>query len=1242
MLWRRLLPLTFLLLILGSVALAQDDCTDNNIKEPCSLEAGRGEIIEADKAFLFVNGQGALYFRRARENRPVRGAILLVGGFSLAGMNVIGASTTQTCSSDIDALGPYHEQWSQGFHVYSLAWCKGADDIRRNSLVFEKALELVRSGAIATGASAELEDTQPVVVIGGSMGGLVSRHALARMEKEGKPHGVSLFISFDSPQEGAYLPIGIQSANDFILNLGTNSILASSVRGYLVDALKGLADYALSNNPITEPGTTITINEGAAQIVGMDTIASKQMLLVHHTSLFNRGPNLERIILEEELDDLGYPDQLGLKTVAISNGNGTGWLKSPRPLRGFGWQSDPWTLKLKTPIRIENPTDGETLWSTTIEAKLKVFVDMEITPLTQNDANQEVFHFHLSNRPKVSIGGVDFEVGELPSVSDLVDEWELSETVATIGDGILADALEKITDWIDDTLNQVRDYGVTVRSDSPWGYERGGAGTGLKYKTFDQFMNPKDDEGKSERSGTFTGGTHRETFIPVRSALGLTGDPAAAITEQDIENSPFDQVYFHTKDSGHVDFDDAEPQETDDVWTKDFICQEVNDVIGKPFMTGISPTTRPVQGSEFTLTVEGSNFNQSSVVMWDTSNNTPAGQTALATTFISPEKLEALVPAQLISELTPCATEDENGDPLPNNICGNPSFPGIRDPVVIEVSTPDPPAVPHIPARRSPTTHVCEQELNFGIQIVSLPNIEPMQPTSLDVIRASYSGDWRDGCVPMDPVVSVNGDMIDVVATGEQGFCNFEFAPYTLDFEVGTLAAGEYRMDIIDDRPFFSNPNTEISTSAFTVRNPQPVITGLNPGFVPAKSGDGELRVIGSGFIDQDSTVLWNGQPLETTWESNSSLLAVVPASKLSAEGTAKVKVSTIDPIETRVSNEVEATIGIPDLVLTQLQPSSVPYGSPDTVIQFSGDGFDANTRVMWSGPNGAEFYLQTSVASRNSLTATLPATELQLPSVHLFTLERDGAESDDANFNVTGENDAVGIPIAAAVTNGASFDLTVAPGSLASLFGWNLSPGIDAASSFPLPTELLGVRVLVNGVEAPLLYVSENQINFQVPFDVPLGAVVVAVVRDGVQGPSGKMTVSAGAFGAFQYNRVPESLDPVILHQVGGVVSPANPAVANEVLTMYGTGAGPLTNAPPTGAPSAGSPLARCEVLPQAFLSGGAQNIQVAVEFCGLTPNFAGLIQVNIRMPATMPPGPVTLVLVFDEKTLNWPLATQ
>src|SRR5690606_18382205 len=98
----RLLSLAFLLLIPGSVALAQDDCTDNKIKEPCSAEAGRGEVIEADKSFLGARGLGALYFRRSRENREVRGAILLVGGFHLKSLGVIGGDPAENCEVNSD------------------------------------------------------------------------------------------------------------------------------------------------------------------------------------------------------------------------------------------------------------------------------------------------------------------------------------------------------------------------------------------------------------------------------------------------------------------------------------------------------------------------------------------------------------------------------------------------------------------------------------------------------------------------------------------------------------------------------------------------------------------------------------------------------------------------------------------------------------------------------------------------------------------------------------------------------------------------------------------------------------------------------------------------------------------------------------------------------------------------------------------------------------------------------------
>ena len=74
------------------------------------------------------------------------------------------------------------------------------------------------------------------------------------------------------------------------------------------------------------------------------------------------------------------------------------------------------------------------------------------------------------------------------------------------------------------------------------------------------------------------------------------------------------------------------------------------------------------------------------------------------------------------------------------------------------------------------------------------------------------------------------------------------------------------------------------------------------------------------------------------------------------------------------------------------------------------------------------------------------------------------------------------------AIVNGAGFHESgfLAVGSIATLFGTGLSPGVEAASGASLPTTLSGVQLLVNGVAAPLWCVSPSQINFQAPFVAP------------------------------------------------------------------------------------------------------------------------------------------------------------
>ena len=73
----------------------------------------------------------------------------------------------------------------------------------------------------------------------------------------------------------------------------------------------------------------------------------------------------------------------------------------------------------------------------------------------------------------------------------------------------------------------------------------------------------------------------------------------------------------------------------------------------------------------------------------------------------------------------------------------------------------------------------------------------------------------------------------------------------------------------------------------------------------------------------------------------------------------------------------------------------------------------------------------------------------------------------------------------AGGVVDAAQFSPTVVPGGIAALFGAELADGPESASDSPLPLELQGARVFVDGQVAPLLFVSKCQINFLVPHDV-------------------------------------------------------------------------------------------------------------------------------------------------------------
>lgn len=200
----------------------------------------------------------------------------------------------------------------------------------------------------------------------------------------------------------------------------------------------------------------------------------------------------------------------------------------------------------------------------------------------------------------------------------------------------------------------------------------------------------------------------------------------------------------------------------------------------------------------------------------------------------------------------------------------------------------------------------------------------------------------------------------------------------------------------------------------------------------------------------------------------------------------------------------------------------------------------------------------------------------------------------------------------AGGVVNAASFGPLVAPGSLATLFGSGFGVSESLASGMPLPATLEGVSVWMNGISSPLIYVGPGQINFQVPYEVAPGTAALIVSARGVNSPAQPVAVAPATPGIFLYgagDAVAQNLDYTIN-------SAGNSVQAGGYLVVYMTGGGAVDNAPGTGQAASATALSRFLATATATIGG----MDAPVSFAGLVPDYAGLGQVNLRVPALSP----------------------
>ncbi|MBS1824992.1 MAG: hypothetical protein JST93_06700 [Acidobacteria bacterium] len=213
----------------------------------------------------------------------------------------------------------------------------------------------------------------------------------------------------------------------------------------------------------------------------------------------------------------------------------------------------------------------------------------------------------------------------------------------------------------------------------------------------------------------------------------------------------------------------------------------------------------------------------------------------------------------------------------------------------------------------------------------------------------------------------------------------------------------------------------------------------------------------------------------------------------------------------------------------------------------------------------------------------------------------------------------ATAIPRIERVVNSGDSTSAVAPGSLVSIFGSDLSPINQATQQMPAPTALGESCLTVNGVPVPVIFVSPSQINGQLPFQVD-GSVQMVLRTPGGVSDNFNLTILPGAPGVFRNGTAGSQRDLPALYRAnnGLLVTDSNPVHRGDTITIYLTGLGRTSPSVEAGVPAPSDPLASVLIAPAVTIGG----VALPVDFAGLVPSTIGVYQINARVPFHTPIG--------------------
>jgi uncharacterized protein (TIGR03437 family) len=290
-------------------------------------------------------------------------------------------------------------------------------------------------------------------------------------------------------------------------------------------------------------------------------------------------------------------------------------------------------------------------------------------------------------------------------------------------------------------------------------------------------------------------------------------------------------------------------------------------------------------------------------------------------------------------------------------------------------------------------------------------------------------------------------------------------------------------------------------------------------------------------------------------------------------------------------------------------------------------------------------YYGATFDRTRQAYTVVMPKAISARIFVDTLLLVQDAAGNnlpiDTATlpFTTAGDDVPISITVTPALVNAASYIPGIVYGEIATLFGTGFTdlPGFQPANILPLPTQIGGTTVTVNGIAAPLFAIASqngvDQINFQVPHDPSLSVGPLAiVVNNNGKAQTFYTKYWDSSLGVFS------TLD----HLDGTPITASSPALAGEQIVIYWTGMDGYNFVYPNGVyfvpDGTPSPTpAPCVYYfnPLVQISG----VTAQVTSCTATPGLVGVGQLVVTVPAGLPSGSNQVSVSMDGTTRGNPV---